>query len=1112
MPNSSIILVQLVLLIHLARASPRPQDEATVEAEDLTTSYKRRQHHTRTDRQPHDPLRWVWIDDASLGMEWPPRFSLSINGAVTAYSLSLTHPLHHHPFATTTMYHATTLHHQFEGLASNVTYAGRLVALVGPHHWPYNLLNFTITSPTLLTGLGLGQRTVYGRPASTVADLTGITIFVTIRWSPSPFITGGFSPPFYESDDPPEPAVKPLGYRLRVWDHKKLVSQVITFVNGRNNGCEAAVGGLQLDTVYKATVEALLADEEPGTALSFSLDAGALHVEGGGLTTDGVSECYSGLQVRCPGSERCVSPYWICDGAPDCPDGVDEVGCDASPCDGFRCWDDVCIAGAWRCDGHRDCKDGDDEYACPECSPGQVRCPKGGTCVPFNATCDGVSHCPDGWDESGAVCGFLSCGPRELRCLEGGRCVEHHRLCDGVPDCPTSEDEDATFCTAYTSIKDMRVAKEDKQLIECLSESSVKRINCTEEEFRCPSGKCIRLLYVCNGIDDCETGDDEMPYACALVTTQVEKDDKRVHIYEENEDGIDDMLTKEDESDNEIDGIESRCVEGKLGCDEEREYDDDIMTNSFKNSIAMEIPPTVDTENMPSGRDQEIDYANTVENDVQIYDISISYSSPTTENNTLKIQEEAEGSIIERKHGEPEDKNEINNVTLAESNSERDDTPLDGVDVNIEVVIDNAPYLDLDNDELDSSSIEDYDNSLESHVLDTNLLLSARNLTNATATDNTTSVLDTPDDFDINSTTPYLTPEGTTNDTDIEYDSSSSEDYNRSDETVSLTSIDLGLSESNNTKQFPDMEPTGLDEEMLSANSEEKDEAFKEAVTTEIMTEVKILSDNDTIISEKATTVDFSGSVIPLTTTESQNSQSPETVTETESIIKAGTEASTLRSFEEVTPNVTTAATVMESTPNVLEAVSTTIVSSINSVDSIPINAEEETATNEEALTTEYSVYSSEATTTMSDTLSKDTAESITKSTSLTTEPNNWKDMSIGQKNLTILIAVHSEMNESKIPQYIIHGMDGSTYEYEIVSIVNDDDELSNEKHKSRNGGTSGRQEGKETSINDGRERADGSHGYLQGNNVSAAPRFSLSFIPLFLTLFPLSSLLLKNI
>ena len=42
--------------------------------------------------------------------------------------------------------------------------------------------------------------------------------------------------------------------------------------------CKAAVGALELDAVYKATLDAILPDGEPGVSLSFSLDAGALHV------------------------------------------------------------------------------------------------------------------------------------------------------------------------------------------------------------------------------------------------------------------------------------------------------------------------------------------------------------------------------------------------------------------------------------------------------------------------------------------------------------------------------------------------------------------------------------------------------------------------------------------------------------------------------------------------------------------------------------------------------------------------------------------------------------------------------------------------------------------
>ncbi|KAK4290199.1 hypothetical protein Pmani_036889 [Petrolisthes manimaculis] len=128
-------------------------------------------------------------------MEWPSKFALSINGAVTAYSLSLSHS---HPASnttttsTTTLFHARTLRHQFEGLSANVSYSGRLVALVGRHQWPYTLLNFTIASPALHTGLRLGQRVGGGvRVASSTGDLEDITVAVRLRWSTTPFIADG---------------------------------------------------------------------------------------------------------------------------------------------------------------------------------------------------------------------------------------------------------------------------------------------------------------------------------------------------------------------------------------------------------------------------------------------------------------------------------------------------------------------------------------------------------------------------------------------------------------------------------------------------------------------------------------------------------------------------------------------------------------------------------------------------------------------------------------------------------------------------------------------------------------------------------------------------------
>ncbi|XP_042212812.1 dentin sialophosphoprotein-like [Homarus americanus] len=1029
-------------------------------------------------------------------MEWPSRFSLSINGAVTAYSLSLTLPHHHSPISTTTIYHSSTLQHQFEGLASNMTYNGRLIALVGQHHWPYNLLNFTIASPTLLTGLGLGQKATYGRSLSTVADLTSISVSVRLRWSPTPFLTGGFTPPSSKPTDPPEPAVRPLGYRLQVWDHNQLVREVITSIYSKDKGCEAAVGGLKLDTVYKATLEALSADDEPGTSLSFSLDAGALHVEGGGLTTDGVSECYSGLQVRCPGSERCVSPYWICDGAPDCPDGADEVGCDSTNCEGFKCWDEMCISVAWRCDGHRDCKEGDDEYMCTQCDPGELKCPKGGPCVSQNATCDGVSHCPDGWDESGAVCGFLTCGPGELRCLEGGQCVEHQRLCDGVPDCPSSEDEDLTFCAAFASMKDLRVTKMDKQPVECEKGRPIQKANCTDEEFRCDSGECIHRVYVCNGVDDCEKGEDEMLYACVERT----RDDNHIHAPDDNDlvdededimtrdyddddygDIIDEYIMTRDYYDDDDDGDnneERKCKEDQHGncvTPSHNTVTDDINNNS----LTLDIPPTQETHTRTTLNvtNQESDSSNSLVNEIQVSESSTPYSSTTTEDNSLRVMKK-----IDISHPNVTD---VDEVLDDKPEGEREDNTIqEGVDVSIEVVVEETAYPHPVENEVDFSSIEEFDNSLDdTQPLDTNLLFISHNLANGTATDNTTFVLDTPDDYDFNSTIPYLTTDNITDDSSDDYNASSSEEYDSSKEIVNSTNLVRPRSESNSTDELLDTGSASLEDD-----SDKADKSFTVTVAADpSSSESNIQSENKTI---ETSTPAYSSDELT-TASHAPELIAPDASSETVSL--------NVTEAEEVVTLLSTEATLMESTPNAVDETTLTLTTTISPTsheNPVSVNATEPTTTEVHLPTeAEHLASSTETTSTVTD-ASTVVVESMTISSTLTTEPDNWKDMG---HNLTILIAVHSEMNESNIPQYIIHGMDGNTYEYEIVSIVNDDKLAKEKKAKSNSSTSEGEAEKREKSMDERSRKYDGSHSYLQGNNVSSAERCSLSLISLIL-------------
>ncbi|XP_042865313.1 uncharacterized protein LOC122248951 [Penaeus japonicus] len=224
---------------------------------------------------PHpfrDALRLVWIEGAALGLEWSSKFSVALNGAVTAYNLTLTKPQETQAFTSVTMYHAAALRHQFEDLTANTTYKGRLVALVGQHYWPYSLLGFTFTSPVLKIGHGLGH--LEGRVPSDISDLEDVNVAVSLRWSPAPFVMGGSSGPSVVGGR----ATHPTGYRLSVWDHKQLVQEITTSVSDNDKGSRVTLKNLLLDTQYKVTLEGLQPKGRVGLTLSFSLDTGGLHV------------------------------------------------------------------------------------------------------------------------------------------------------------------------------------------------------------------------------------------------------------------------------------------------------------------------------------------------------------------------------------------------------------------------------------------------------------------------------------------------------------------------------------------------------------------------------------------------------------------------------------------------------------------------------------------------------------------------------------------------------------------------------------------------------------------------------------------------------------------
>ncbi|KAM9831455.1 low-density lipoprotein receptor-like [Neosynchiropus ocellatus] len=152
----------------------------------------------------------------------------------------------------------------------------------------------------------------------------------------------------------------------------------------------------------------------------------------------------------------------------------------------FRCTDGSCILREKACNGQEDCVDGSDEHQCGHtwCKKDKLLC-QSGRCLHQRLFCDGVDDCGDGSDEiSCRNCspGFFSCGQTDV-------CLPRLKLCDGQKDCRDGGDETEALC----GLTKPQAAP-----------------SCSESEFQCGDGHCVRLSWRCDGSPECSDGSDEM--------------------------------------------------------------------------------------------------------------------------------------------------------------------------------------------------------------------------------------------------------------------------------------------------------------------------------------------------------------------------------------------------------------------------------------------------------------------------------------------------------------------------------------------------------------------------------------------------------------------------